>query len=72
VIKNIKIVEKIPFKDISGYEDLTDTLQKRGINYLIRYSGTENLMRILIEGKDKKELNIIMKKSIDFFKKALI
>jgi len=29
-------------------------------------------MRILLEGKDKEELNIMMDKTVSFFQKALI
>ncbi|HIO96116.1 MAG TPA: hypothetical protein EYG67_04770, partial [Campylobacterales bacterium] len=38
----------------------------------VRYSGTENLIRILIEGKDKKVLNSMMKKTVALFSKALV
>jgi len=69
---NIKISFKKPIDEIEGVEELFNEIEAKGMRHLVRYSGTENLMRILIEGKDKKELNIMMKKSIDFFKKALI
>jgi len=39
---------------------------------LFRYSGTENKIRLLLEGKDKKALDIMMEECIAFFKGALV
>ncbi len=68
---NIKISEKKPIDKIKGAKELFAEIESKGMRHLIRYSGTENLMRILIEGKDKKELKTMMKKTVNFFKKAL-
>ena len=38
---------------------------------LIRYSGTENLLRILLEGQNEKVLEESMEKTVKFFKSAL-
>ncbi|MCG3714857.1 hypothetical protein L5F64_04660, partial [Aliarcobacter butzleri] len=38
---------------------------------LIRYSGTENKIRLLLEGKNKKDVEDAMQTLIAFFKKAL-
>jgi phosphoglucosamine mutase len=69
--ENIKISEKKPIEEIKGVDELFREIESLGMRHLVRYSGTENLIRILIEGQDKKVLNEIMKKSIDFFNKAL-
>jgi len=42
------------------------------MRHLVRYSGTENLMRILLEGKEQHALHIMMDKTVKFFKKALV
>ncbi len=68
---NIKISVKRPINEIEGVEELFNEIESLGMRHLVRYSGTENLMRILIEGKDKKKLDEIMNKTVDFFKKAL-
>jgi len=69
--ENIKISVKKPIDKIDGVKELFKEIESKGIRHLVRYSGTENLMRILLEGKDKKELEKMMKKSVEFFKKAL-
>ena len=68
---NLKISHKIPIEEISGVEELFAEIESLNMRYLVRYSGTENLMRILIEGKDQHALHIMMDKTVRFFKKAL-
>ncbi len=70
--ENIKISYKKPIEDIEGVDKLFEEIESLGMRHVIRYSGTENLMRILIEGKDKEALEQIMKKSVEFFTKALV
>jgi len=68
----IRISEKKPIDEIEGVEELFHEIESKGMRHLVRYSGTENLMRILLEGKDKEELKIMMDKTVSFFQKALI
>ena len=70
--ENIKISYKKPIDEIDGVDELFKEIESLGMRHVIRYSGTENLMRILIEGKDKKALEKIMSKSVEFFTKALV
>ena len=69
--KNLAVINKIPLEKINGYEELIKEIQDEGIRVLIRYSGTENLLRILLEGKDDKTLEIHMNKIYTFLKKVL-
>jgi len=69
---NIKISEKKPIDEIEGVEELFNEIESKNMRHLVRYSGTENLMRILLEGKDREELKIMMDKTVSFFKKALV
>ncbi len=71
ILQNIKVDNKIPLADIKGYSDLVQSLETKKMRVLIRYSGTENLLRILLEGKDEKELEESMEKVVKFFKSAL-
>jgi len=54
VLKNIKVKEKIPFEDLPNFynklKKLEQTLAGKG-RVFVRYSGTENLARIMIEAK---------------------
>jgi len=68
---NIQVKEKKPLETIEGVGELTKELEKKGMRHLIRYSGTENKLRLLLEGKDQKMMNKYMEKVVDFFKKAL-
>lgn len=56
ILENIPVGKKIALKEIDGYEEMLQKLDKLGIRHLIRYSGTENLLRVLLEGKDEKLL----------------
>ncbi len=71
MLQNIKVDNKIPLAEIKGYADLVQAFEAKNLRVLIRYSGTENLLRILLEGKDEKELEESMEKAVKFFKSAL-
>ena len=68
---NMKVDEKIPLEEIEGYEELISKIRAKGLREVIRYSGTENKIRLLLEGKDKKVVDEEMEELIAFFKKAL-
>jgi phosphoglucosamine mutase len=69
---NLKISHKIPIDEITEVQELFSEIESQGMRYLVRYSGTENLMRILLEGKEQHALHIMMDKTVKFFKKALL
>lgn len=69
--QNIKISHKIPLLEIKGYSEMVKEFEERHMRVLIRYSGTENLLRILLEGKDEKSLEEAMKRAVKFLKSAL-
>lgn len=68
--KNIQISKKIPFEQIDGLSELEKSMKERNIRTLIRYSGTENLLRILVEGKEEKAIKKAIKELIEFFDKV--
>jgi len=68
---NIKVKNKKPLKEIEGLEEELEKTDALHIRHLIRYSGTENKLRILLEGKDAKVMETEMERLVKFFESAL-
>lgn len=68
---NMKVDEKIPLEELEGYEELITKIRAKGLREVVRYSGTENKIRLLLEGKDRKVVEEEMEELVGFFKKAL-
>ncbi|MEA1892420.1 MAG: phosphoglucosamine mutase [Campylobacterota bacterium] len=68
---NINIKSKLPLDKIDGLDAKLKELDEKNIRHLIRYSGTENKLRVLLECKDDKKMNINMDELIEFFQKVL-
>lgn len=68
---NLSVERKIPLDSISGYEEKIQKIASVGMRHLIRYSGTENKLRILLEGKDKSLLESNIKDLSEFLKSKL-
>ncbi|MFC2588230.1 MAG: phosphoglucosamine mutase, partial [Campylobacter sp.] len=71
ILLNLKINEKKPLDKIVGLAELEKNLIKEGIRPLFRYSGTENLIRLLLEGKNQSLVEKRMDEVEKFFAKAL-
>lgn len=71
-LTNLKITEKKPLESLEGIEKLYEKLKVNNVNYLFRYSGTENLMRILLECEDEKTLKTMESECVKYFKSVLI
>jgi phosphoglucosamine mutase len=71
LLKNLVISKKIPLEKIEGFKDLIKKLEAQEIKHLIRYSGTENLLRILLECKNRTKLDKNMATVEEFFNKVL-
>lgn len=60
VLLNVKVTRKTPFdqcpKLMQAQKEVEDILGSRG-RVLLRYSGTENLCRIMVEGEDDDFVN---------------
>jgi phosphoglucosamine mutase len=67
----LPVSEKIPLEEIEGLLDLLEELRRRKIRPVIRYSGTENKLRILLEGEDPQLLRQEMEKIETFFRTRL-
>jgi len=71
VLKNLIVEDKKPLNQIDGLEELLQSFRDKGLRDLIRYSGTENKIRLLLEGKDKKIVDTCMKELQGFIKNKL-
>ena len=71
ILRNLKITNKKPLEKIAGLKELESEIKKDKIRTLFRYSGTENLIRLLLEGKNEKALQKWANEAEKFFKKAL-
>jgi len=72
LLVNLLVKEKRPFEEIEGLDALKEKVEAQGMRHLFRYSGTENKVRLLLEGKDMKALEKMMEECSDFFKGALV
>jgi phosphoglucosamine mutase len=68
---NINIKNKKPLETIDGLSEKLADLDEKGIRHLIRYSGTENKLRVLLECKDAKKMTLHVEDMVEFFEKAL-
>ena len=68
---NLQVRTKKPLNEIESLDERLKALEEEGIRQLVRYSGTENKLRILLEAKDAKLINQRMRELSDFFSKAL-
>ncbi len=71
ILVNLLVDEKRDFDKIEGLDALKEKVEKAGMRHLFRYSGTENKIRLLLEGKNEKELELMMEECEKFFKGAL-
>jgi phosphoglucosamine mutase len=74
ILLNVKVREKLPFESVPKIADaakqIEGQLQEKG-RLLLRYSGTENLARVMIEGKDQVEIETQANHLADVIREAL-
>jgi len=71
LLVNLLVEEKRPLEKIEGLDTLKEKIESLGMRHLFRYSGTENKIRLLLEGKDEKVLEEMMEECKQFFRGAL-
>jgi phosphoglucosamine mutase len=71
LLVNLLVDEKRPLEGIDGLDALKEKIEGFGMRHLFRYSGTENKIRLLLEGKDEVKLEEMMEECKSFFKGAL-
>ncbi|RDU73065.1 phosphoglucosamine mutase [Helicobacter aurati] len=68
---NLPIQKKIPFENIEGLTQILKEIESKHIRHIIRYSGTENKLRILLEGKEISMLETYQNTLGEFFLQKL-
>jgi len=74
VLVNVKVGTKKPFDEVDAIRTLsgeTEKILSGNGRLLLRYSGTENLARVMIEGKDQAEIEVLANRLADTIKTAL-
>jgi len=64
---NIHVSSKTPLEEIEGAGEMLKKIEKEGYRHLVRYSGTENKLRLLVEGGDEKKAKELLNRLIEFF-----
>lgn len=71
---NVKVAKKVPFEElpdvVAAKGEIERELHGEG-RLLLRYSGTENLARVMIEGKDQSEIERVAHRLADVIKHSL-
>jgi len=67
----ISVKTKKPLESLDGFEGRLKELESKKISHLVRYSGTENKLRVLLEGKNETLLAKEMESLTEYLKSAL-
>ncbi|WP_285818520.1 phosphoglucosamine mutase [Helicobacter bilis] len=68
---NLQIKQKLPLDSIQGLNEILKEIESHKIRHLVRYSGTENKIRILLEGNDEAKLESYNARLQELFLKTL-
>ena len=74
ILINVKVANKKPFAEIDAVQELSNEIERQldgNGRLLLRYSGTENLARVMIEGKNQAEIEGLGNKLAQAVKAAL-
>ena len=75
ILLNVPVTSKIPFEQLPGVSKelaaVNRRLEKRG-RVLLRYSGTEPLARVMIEGEDATEIEELAQRIADAIRGELM
>ena len=74
ILLNVKVREKLPFDDVpviaAAAKQIENELDGAG-RLLLRYSGTEDLARVMIEGEDQTQIEAQARRLIDVIRNTL-
>jgi phosphoglucosamine mutase len=74
ILVNVKVREKVPFEEVGEIAEASKVIENelggKG-RILLRYSGTENLARVMIEGENQSEIEAQANRLAAIIKKSL-
>jgi len=74
VLLNVRVKDKVELKTVSAIAAALDRVETRVAGHgrlLVRYSGTEPLLRVMLEGKDQQEIRGWAQEIVDVVKEHL-
>ncbi len=73
ILEKLKVKEKVPLEKIDGLSGILEKEESllKGGRVLIRYSGTEPVMRIMAEGPDSLQVRSSVDNLLDFLRKKV-
>lgn len=74
ILVNVKVREKVPFANVAAISSAAQEVESELAGHgrlLLRYSGTENLARVMIEGKDQSEIDQLAHRLADIIRGSL-
>lgn len=70
--KAISVSVKKPLNEVDGLSELLEKIEADKIRHLVRYSGTENKIRLLLEGADELKMSKYLDELIKIVKSKLV
>ena len=74
VLKNVKVEKKVAFSELAELQKELKEIEKELGNLgrvLLRYSGTENLARVMVEGSDERLVSTSCDKLVAILEKEI-
>jgi phosphoglucosamine mutase len=74
VLVNVRVKEKLPFTDVPAIAEIVRSVEEKlgdSGRLLLRYSGTEPLARVMIEGADQGEIEDLANSLATVIRKTL-
>ncbi|MBI5595179.1 MAG: phosphoglucosamine mutase [Elusimicrobia bacterium] len=72
VLTNVRVARRVPLEDLAGFQSELERAQRSlrdSGRVFVRYSGTEPLLRILVEAKDQKLTRSLSSRLAEVFKR---
>jgi phosphoglucosamine mutase len=74
VLLNVRVRERVDLQSVPAIAETIQRVEARVADQgrlLVRYSGTEPLLRVMLEGQDENEIRALAQEIVDVVKKHL-